>query len=117
MINLQDIINDPDFIDTFTVYRKSGEFVLGGYDQTETTISMMGTIITADAETLAQVPEGDRVVNAKSFYSILPIYRTNTEGTSDEIEWRSERYRVLQVFDRSFNGGYYKAVCARMAGN
>ncbi len=116
MIDVSELINDPDFASDFTVYRKTGEFIEGGYSQTETAIPMTGVVIPSSPDELAMVPEGDRVTGANTFYATEALYRTREGGTSDEILWNGERYRVVHVWDRSANG-FYKAMAARMAGN
>lgn len=116
MIDMSDIITDPDFMETFTVYRKTGTFGEGGYTTTEVAIDMAGPVIPANPDELAMVPEGDRLTGNNVFYSTAAIYRTRLEGTSDEILWNGDRYRVLHVWNRSGNG-FYKALAARMAGN
>src|SRR5574343_511969 len=61
MIDMSDIITDPDFMETFTVYRKTGTFGEGGYTTTEVAIDMAGPVIPANPDELAMVPEGDRL--------------------------------------------------------
>lgn len=68
------------------------------------------------------LPEGDRIAGLMTFYSTAdkPIYTTRNKdddkGTSDELEWRGERYRVLQVFPYN-DFGYVKALGTRMSGD
>lgn len=116
MINVSEVITDPDFAQTFLVHRRTNEWVGGRPDETETELTMLGVITVADAKTLEQLPEGDRVTGLMCFYSTVPIFTTNEEGTADQLEWRGERYRVKRVFPYG-DYGYYKAVAERMAGD
>ncbi|NRQ51984.1 hypothetical protein [Brevibacillus sp. HD1.4A] len=116
MINISEVITDPDFAQTFKAYRRNNEWVGGRPQETELEISMLGVVTVADAKTLEQIPEGDRVTGLMCFYATVPIYTTREEGTSDQLEWRGERYRVKQVFPYA-DYGYYKAVAERMAGD
>ena len=67
----------------------------------------------------AQVPEGDRVTGALTFYSPAEICETRGgeySGTSDVIEWRGDRYRVAKVWPYA-DYGYWKAYAVRMDGD
>ncbi|MGG3012294.1 hypothetical protein ABEO98_22770 [Brevibacillus parabrevis] len=116
MINVSEVITDPDFAQSYLVHRRTNEWVAGRPSETETSINMLGVITVADAKTLEQLPEGDRVTGMMSFYATVPIYETSEQGTSDQIEWRGELYRVKKVFPYG-DYGYWKAVAERMAGD
>jgi len=116
MINVSEVITDPDFAQSFLVHRRTGKWVNGRWQENMTDITLLGVITVADPKTLEQLPEGDRVIGLMCFYATVPIFTTNEQGTSDQIEWRGERYRVKQVFPYG-DYGYYKAVAERMAGD
>lgn len=116
MIDVSEVITDPDFAQTFVVHRKANKWIAGRTESTEKDITMTGVIMVADAKTLEQLPEGDRVTGLMCFYSTQELFTTREQGTSDQIEWRGERYRVKQVFPYG-DYGYYKAVGQRMAGD
>lgn len=115
MINVGRIVNNRNFSQPsgFTVYRQTGTWVAGRWVAEEAEIQMQGTVTVANSKDLTQVPEGDRVTGMMCFYSQQPIYETNPDGTSDEIEWQGERYRVYSVFPWS-DFGYWKALGTRM---
>ncbi|GED71177.1 hypothetical protein BRE01_48790 [Brevibacillus reuszeri] len=116
MIDVSEVITDPDFAQPFTVHRKGGDWVKGRWVSSDVPpIRMTGVVIVADAKTLEQLPEGDRVTGLMSFYSTQELFETREEGTSDQIEWRGERYRVKRVFPY-VDYGYYKAVAERVKG-
>lgn len=117
MIDVSEVISDPDFTQTYTVHRQAGEWVRGEWKASdEKPVKVTGVITVADAKTLEQLPEGDRVSGLMTFYSTQELFETREEGTSDQIEWRGERYRVKRVFPY-VDYGYYKAVGERMAGD
>lgn len=116
MINVAEIINDPDFSQSFTVCRKTGSWSEGRFVQTEQQLSFRGIVIAANTKDLLQVPEGDRVKGIMAFYSTEPLLVTNSTGTSDQIIWRGERYRLFQLWPYA-DYGYYKALGERMAGD
>lgn len=121
MIDVSEVINDPDFMQSFTVYRKSGDFASGGYVETETVITMQGIILPLTTKDILQLPEGDRITENKAFYSTAPLYVTRnnadgTSGTSDEIVHGGVRYRLYQVKNYQ-DYGYFKAISMRMQGD
>lgn len=109
MINVSELITDPDFAQTYSIFRKSGQFTAGRWVQTETELTFTGPIQPATEKEIIQVPEGDRISEILVFYSTQEIYTTNNTGTSDEIEWSGNRYKVEKV-ERYGDNGYYKAL-------
>lgn len=126
MINVKRVVLSRNFAQPqgFTVYRQSGRWVRGVWTPgEEQVLTLPGTVIVASADDLEQVPEGDRVKGAKAFYSPQPMYTTRADGgdsgqggTSDEMEWRGDRYRIYSVAPWE-NFGYYKAIGVRMRGD
>lgn len=122
-LNVSRVINNPQFAQGYTVYRKTGQWVAGRFVEIENALNYYGTITAANVKDLNQVPEGDRVTGMMCFYSTQPIYVTrddtdidsNEIGTSDEIEWRGERYRIVQILPEQ-DWGYYKAFGTRIKG-
>jgi len=119
MLNVSRVIGSSKFSQPFTVWRKTGDWVAGRFVETETSISMSGVVTAAGTKDILQVPEGDRTSQLMVFHSTRPLYVTHDDaqgkGTSDEIEWHGERYRLLQIKDWS-DFGYYKAYGTSMGG-
>ncbi|SFE43540.1 hypothetical protein SAMN04487969_102503 [Paenibacillus algorifonticola] len=118
MINVKNVVLSRNFAQPkgFIVHRQTGSWVRGTWQSVEEApITLSGTIIVATADDLEQVPEGDRVKGAMAFYSPQQIYVTRETGTSDQIDWRGERYRIYHVAPWE-DFGYYKAIGVRMLG-
>jgi len=115
MINVAELIHDPDFVQSFTVFRKTGEWVDGEWIPGEKEIRMQGVVVAANTKDLLQVPEGDRVKGVMAFYATEPLLVTHEKGTADEVVWHGERYRLFQIWPY-VDYGYYKALGERMAG-
>jgi hypothetical protein len=122
MINISEIITDPDFMQQLAVQRSSGAFVLGGYQSTVTSIPMPGIVIVAKDQDLDTVPEGDRIGGAMAFYTLQEVFETNvagglsgTSGISDVITWRGQNYRIADVKPYA-DYGYWKSIGVRMTG-
>jgi len=121
MINVGRIVNGRN-TQSFTVYRKSGAWASGRWPQTEATILLSGVISVAKEKDLIQVPEGDRTGGAIVIHTTQVLYITYAAngpangGTSDEVLWQGDRYRLLSVAPY-VDYGYYKSIGVRMAGD
>ena len=112
MLNLQELIHDSDFCDTFEIIRYAGSTWSRGVQTVETThIAVEGIVSPATSKDLELLPEGDRRNGLKTFYSDTPFRLTDTDGMSDTCIYRGQAYKLLQVFDYQ-NNGYYKAIGA-----
>lgn len=116
MINVAELIRDPDFCQPYTLYRKVTTWLAGRPRQKEIEIPRSGVIVAANSKDLLQVPEGDRVKGIVAVYDTELLAVTNEAGTSDEIVWRGERYRLFQIWPY-IDYGYYKALGERIAGD
>jgi hypothetical protein len=102
--DVSDVLYDPDFYQDFTVYRKIGSWINGRFTEIDhQVLPFGGPVLPASSREIQQVPEGDRVVGMMAFRSDQEIFVTHTNddqgnaGTSDEIVWRNDRYRVVSV--------------------
>lgn len=122
LVDISFLIEDPDFAQPFIAYRKSGTWKKGKFVQNEEKIKHFGIIQPVSTEDIEQLPEGDRIKGVMCFYSRKEIHLTRTgsdettPGTSDEIEWRKMRYKVIQVMPY-IDYGYVKAFGVRMEGS
>ena len=127
MINMSELITDPDFAQPITIFRQHGRWVKGKWTVSpETTLLTYGVVTVANVRDVDQLPEADRIKGMMAFHttSEFPIFVThivNGEssfpdgGTSDQLMWRGERCRILQVYPYN-DYGYTKALGARMVG-
>jgi hypothetical protein len=119
MINVGELITDPDFAQEFNVYRSNGSFVDGVWTEgTPTQIKMTGVVTVMRAREIDQLPEGDRVSGGMNFHTtaILYVSREGTyEGISDKIYWRGNYYKLVSVLPYA-DYGYYKASGVRTKG-
>ena len=120
MINVGRVLYNPKFAQLFTVHRKPGSWVAGRWvPGTEQTLTFYGVVVPVSPKELMQLPEGDRVTGMMAFYSTSEIFSTHTDGTpgtSDEIEWKGKRYRVVNV-NLYVDYGFYCAYAVYMAGD
>jgi len=121
LINITEIVLDPDFAQpaAFTVYRTTGTWTGGRFVSTAATLQYNGSIIPMTTKEMQQLPQGDQVTGAVVIYTPLILNTTRldqntltTGGTSDEILWQGERWKILNV--RNFvEFGYYRATAVR----
>ncbi len=123
MINISEIVTDPDFAQTFTVHRRKGVFSeRGRFEPVDSTLPMTGAIIPATTKELAVLPEADRINGAVMVYVTQRLYVTGLltaadleEGRlSDELAWHGDRWKIVQVRDFA-DFGYYRAMATRKA--
>jgi hypothetical protein len=118
MINVRELITDPDFASSCTVIRTRGKWQRGRFTITEQkNIIYRGAVQPARVKELEQMPEGDRRRGVMKFFCRPPmvLHITNDsqpdgddELISDEIMFNGARYRITQVADWS-NNGYIRA--------
>lgn len=121
MLNVGKVILSPRFAQAFTVYRQNGGYVKSRWKAgTEQPLTFYGAVYPATMQDVYQTPEGDRIRGEMVFcsHADAPLYTTRAgeeAGTSDQVEWHGERYKIMQVTPwRDF--GYYKAIAVRMSG-
>lgn len=123
MIDVCELIDDPDFCQDFTVIRSTGSWVNGDFVvTTPSTLTMTGVIEPMNTRDMQQLPEGDRITGALNVYTTEPLYTTrlnqstgNSGGLSDEVVWGGENYKIIQVQNFS-DYGYFKAAAVRKLG-
>ena len=119
MINVSDIVIDPDLASAFTIERTTGQFAIGGWAKnTPTFIESTGDVRNTSGKELEMIPEADRPKNALTVRTLSPLYVTSEQNymTSDIIIFHGERHRIITVKDYD-EQGYWYAVAVRMAGN
>lgn len=117
-VNVGRIVLDPRFSQAFTVTRMgSGTWTNGRFSGSTSTLNVTGTIQPATSDDIAQMPEGDFIKGGIIIYTTVPLYTTqlgasNTGSISDEVTWKGEQWRIIQVKDYS-DHGYYKALATK----
>lgn len=128
MINVAEIVVDPDFAQPYTVYRETGAFVNYKFVKNpEVALPYYGAVYPATQYEINQVPEGDRTSILVCFCSTTdkPFYLSREasaskltdgkEGISDQIVWQNDRYKIIKIWPY-LDFGYWLCVGSRMSG-
>lgn len=121
MINISEIINDPDYARKFIVARAGGgEFIKGRFvPVTNAEIEMIGPVLPYSPQQSEVTPDGDVIGGDMSFLSSQKIYTTQESTETEEnflsdiITYKGIKYKVLFVRDYS-EYGYYRAIAKRL---
>lgn len=115
LINVGEVVVDPDLAQPFTILRSAGIFVNGVWKSTETKLQTIGVISVASEGEVNMLPEGDVILGARVFHTDQPIFKTQEgKGSSDILIWRDQKYRVLRVAQYQ-DYGYWRAIASRMS--
>lgn len=114
LVDVSEVIEDPDFNQSFTVYRKTGQWVKGRFVITETSFGSNGVIISQSNEELDITAQGSLISSKLSIWTHDLLYVTSEDGTpqegdylSDEVEFYGQRY-LIQSARNLKDYGYYK---------
>lgn len=116
------VLRNPHFRQTIRIYRSEGHFGAGGWIEdipSPAYFDTTGVVWPSSAKEIEQVPEADRIVGMMTVATETQIYATHasgTPGTSDQLEWGGERYKVIQLLPFS-DYGFFVGVCARLVGD
>lgn len=120
MIDVSELITDPDFAESYQVERSTGFFDEGGFTESLNVFDNYGSVQPTDTKDLEQVAEGDRISGSITFYSVIPLFVTRNKsekGNSDKLIFNGERYKIVKLLDFMSNGGYQKAIAVSIAGD
>lgn len=119
LIDVTDILLDPDFADPITCVRAiqgvDSQGIASNYEDTDTVF--YGVVTSDTGDILDRFDGGDRV---KGNIIIHTMYRLRVGGEEDEqadiVEWQGKRYTVSNVNDYShFGKGFIAATCEAMS--
>lgn len=113
LLDVSEVLLDPDFADAFTVYRQSVTVGANGRaDRAEAAFSTVGVVTPDMWSTLQRAPEGS---NASETITVITPFRltSSVDGyDADEIVWNGKRYVVRAVGDCSrYGAGFVEASC------
>lgn len=121
LLNVSEVLLSPEFMQQVKVYRKrEGYFEKGKFVQREEVFRFDMLVSDVSDKEIEMLPEGDKIKDSKSFHCLEELFVTQDDEsgearTSDMIEWKKNRYKVVAVSDNS-DYGYYKAYGVKIRG-
>jgi hypothetical protein len=122
VLNIAELLTDPDFVQNVTINRRVNQLVTTGDAAGEVTISTFLLTVPMcvqpikDADDLLVLPEGQRSNKMMKFYSLQAMYCDDgdlpagaTDARFDVVQWGTEKYKLLHVRNWS-DYGYYEAI-------
>ncbi len=115
LIDVSELMTDPDFAQTLTIRRTTGEWVKGAWvNDAPTEFPAVGSWQKVSARELVQLDMGEIKQEVRKLLTTTEILVSQDNDTqSDRIVWTNKnvRYKVLRVDDNRDNG-YYRAYAA-----
>lgn len=113
MIDVSDLLLDPDFAQQLTVYTRSATVNQYGENElTETTKIITASVQAGDGEMLNRLPHGAQL---RDWITVYSKYHFTTDGSgryADIVLWEGKRYNVQLLTDYSnWGDGYTMADC------
>lgn len=117
LLNISELIVDPDFCQDFKVLRREGTWNLGRFTTTETEIDTYGIIDPQPTKEMQFNPDGVLLKGIIKVYTHLELYTTqkinNEDGksyNSDLVVWHGNHYIVIDE-DNYADYGYRAYTC------
>lgn len=110
MIDVSELIDDPDFASEFTVFRDSGSFVEGEWvKNAPSQLPMIGVVQPATSEDMLRfLPEGERQKNVIRIWCRQKIQMANgKDEQSDVVVWNCDYHRVAYSKPWGKNGYWF----------
>ena len=113
MIDVSEIVVDPDFVQSFTYIRRKIVWVNGRKELVETSHTAIGTLIPEDTENFDNTPQQVQISGALRVWTHETLQITSSpDYLSDIVIYKGERYLVNN--DRNLKEyGYNRYVCTR----
>lgn len=111
LINVSELMTDPDFAQTLTLRRTAGDYNTFGEWESETPVDSLvtGSWQKATEREIRQFDLGEIKTEVRKLLTVTEIkVSENDDKLSDRLIWakNSGRYKVLKVTDNSDNGFY-----------
>ena len=114
LLDVSDLLSDPDFATTFSVTRSSASADTGGINQVAsvTTQNVIGVVQPANSSDLQRLPDAEYQKGALTIFTTFRLISGGAGQTADIIGWNGANYTVMTTDDWSQYGGpgYIKAL-------
>jgi hypothetical protein len=114
LIDVSDLLVDPDFVDNLQVIRRTAAVNARGENVVSepTTIATVGSIQPASAKQLQRLPEALRIADVRSFFINLPIVQDGSSNYPDVIVYGGKRFQVQTAAPwANYGAGWNEGIC------
>lgn len=114
LIDVSDLLRDPDFTNIVTLIRRMVSINQYGENEIIETPCYITAVVQGDnTETLEKLPEGARLSDAITVYYRGTLTAETPGGYADIIVWQGRRYQVREVTEdfQNYGAGFTKAIC------
>lgn len=116
LIDVSELVIDPDFTDLFTVIKQTAEInEYGEMTLIESPENVRGVIQNINNETLKRFPEAAEFADGIQVWYRGKLEAQSAGGYCDIVFWQNARYLVKIVNEQFMNwgGGWTSALCAK----
>lgn len=116
LLDVTDVLFDPDLTDTFTVERRVETVGSNGRSTTSVTaFSGLGVVTSAGPNDLARLDDSQRMGRVISIVTAANLRGAVNGYQPDVIQWRGNRF-VIATIDNypQFGSGFTQAICVGM---
>lgn len=114
LLDMTDVLLDPDFLDTTLVYTRQTQVDIGhGRVRDDQVAAPFAGVVSMDAGAiLNRLPEGSYVSGSILIYTLTRLRMKGTGVDADLVDWHGARYRVTNMGDYSgYGAGFVWAIC------
>jgi galactose-6-phosphate isomerase len=114
LIDVSDLLLDPDFTNTVTLIRRASSInIHGEHVMAETPSQIIASVQGLSTEDLVRMPEAARLQDMITVYFRGELMAESPNGYADIVVWQGKRYQVVTVDESfmNFGAGFTRAVC------
>ncbi|HEY8353592.1 MAG TPA: hypothetical protein VIK69_01080 [Methylophilaceae bacterium] len=113
LLDVTDIVCDPDFIDTLTLKRQTETIGTNGRATVATVSSTIFGVVCSDrGDILDRVTDAERVIGSIMVHTKATLRDGGAGATADILTWGGRDFTVAEVFNYShFGRGFTAARC------
>lgn len=111
LLDVSDVLDDPDFHTTIVVNRRAVVTASDGRAvASPVTVTTIGVVVPDGGVDLIQNAEGESVTGDITIYTRFALTQGDAQFGPDAVVWNGAEYRVIQSQNWLFGSGYTKAV-------
>lgn len=113
LLDVSDIVLDPDFADTLQCIRSTQVIGTNGRaSNTPVTTSFTGVVTQNEGDLLDRIETGQKIKGSITVHSKYPLIEGAPNVTADIVVWKGRQYTVTRLDDYShFGRGFTAAQC------